>query len=55
MPSWAKRKSDAPLPGPFQLVYLVFSHDAVAQRYGTQKITFSGQGIRMLPVALRYA
>jgi SAM-dependent methyltransferase len=33
----------------------VFSHDAVAQRYSTQKITFSGQGIRMLPVALRYA
>ena len=33
----------------------VFRHDPVAQRYSTQKITFSGQGIRMLPVALRYA
>ena len=32
----------------------VFSHDAAAQRYRTQKITFSSQGIRMLPVALRY-
>jgi SAM-dependent methyltransferase len=32
----------------------VFSHDAAAQRYRSQKITFSSQGIRMLPVALRY-
>jgi SAM-dependent methyltransferase len=33
----------------------VFRHDAVAQRYNSQKIKFTSQGIRMLPVALRYA
>ena len=33
----------------------VFRHDAVAQRYNTQKITFTAEGIRMLPVALRYS
>jgi SAM-dependent methyltransferase len=33
----------------------VFRHDAVAQRFNTQKITFTAQGIRMLPVALRYS
>ncbi len=32
----------------------VWRHDAAAQRFKTQKITFSSQGIRMLPVALRY-
>jgi hypothetical protein len=33
----------------------VFRHDAVAQRFNTQKITFTAEGIRMLPVALRYS
>jgi len=33
----------------------VYRHDAAAQRSHTQKITFSGQGIRLLPVALRYS
>ncbi len=33
----------------------VFRHDAAAQRFNTQKITFNSQGIRMLPVALRYS
>jgi SAM-dependent methyltransferase len=33
----------------------VFRHDAVAQRYNSQKIRFTSEGIRMLPVALRYA
>jgi SAM-dependent methyltransferase len=32
----------------------VFRHDAAAQRYASQKITFNSQGIRLLPVALRY-
>ena|SRR6266545_1903599 len=33
----------------------VYRHDAAAQRFNTQKITFDGQGIRLLPVALRYS
>jgi SAM-dependent methyltransferase len=33
----------------------VWSHDAAAQRFNTQKITFGSRGIRMLPVALRYS
>jgi hypothetical protein len=33
----------------------VFRHDAVAQRFNTQKITFTAEGIRMLRVALRYS
>jgi SAM-dependent methyltransferase len=32
----------------------VLRHDAVAQRFTTQKITFDSQGIRLHPVALRY-
>jgi SAM-dependent methyltransferase len=32
----------------------VIRHDAVAQRFMTQKITFDGAGIRLHPVALRY-
>jgi len=32
----------------------VLRHDAVAQRFTTQKITFDSQGIRLYPVALRY-
>ena len=33
----------------------VYRHDAAAQRFNTQKITFNSQGIRLLPVALRYS
>jgi SAM-dependent methyltransferase len=32
----------------------VLRHDAAAQRFYSQKITFTSQGIRMLPTALRY-
>lgn len=32
----------------------VYRHDAAAQRYAKQEITFTTEGIRMLPVALRY-
>src|SRR6266511_5332839 len=32
-----------------------FRAPQVAQRFNTQKITFDGQGIRLLPVALRYS
>jgi SAM-dependent methyltransferase len=32
----------------------VYRHDAAAQRYAKQTITFTEAGIRMLPVALRY-
>jgi len=32
----------------------VYRHDAAAQRYAKQTITFTTEGIRMLPVALRY-
>jgi SAM-dependent methyltransferase len=32
----------------------VYRHDAAAQRYAKQTITFTTGGIRMLPVALRY-
>jgi SAM-dependent methyltransferase len=32
----------------------VFRHDAAAQRFYSQKVTFTNQGIRLLPVALRY-
>jgi SAM-dependent methyltransferase len=32
----------------------VLRHDAAAQRFYSQKITFTSEGIRMLPVALRY-
>jgi hypothetical protein len=33
----------------------VLRHDAAAQRFNTQKIIFNSQGIRLLPVALRYS
>lgn len=33
----------------------VYRHDAAAQRFNTQKITFNSRGIRLLPVALRYS
>jgi hypothetical protein len=33
----------------------VVRHDAAAQRFNTQRITFTSEGIRMLPVALRYS
>jgi SAM-dependent methyltransferase len=32
----------------------VYRHDAAAQRYAKQTITFTAEGTRMLPVALRY-
>jgi hypothetical protein len=32
----------------------VYRHDAAAQRFDTQKIVFTEQGIRMLPLAMRY-
>jgi hypothetical protein len=32
----------------------VYRHDTVAQRYAKQTITFTADGIGMLPVALRY-
>jgi hypothetical protein len=32
----------------------VYRHDTVVQRYAKQTITFTANGIRMLPVALRY-
>jgi SAM-dependent methyltransferase len=32
----------------------VYRHDLAAQRYAKQTITFTADGIRMLPVALRY-
>jgi hypothetical protein len=33
----------------------VVRHDAAAQRFNPQRITFTSEGIRMLPVALRYS
>lgn len=32
----------------------VYRHDTAAQRYAKQTITFTAQGTRLLPVALRY-